>query len=122
MIEDLFTMDILYLVVLGQVEQVAREMLQEEEAQKEIATTPSLRVFANYDEAWVAASFQWILHCFSGEADFQPPGKSAKMRSQSISRAGRQDEAWKATCLRLAGRRGKLALLLLTQTQTTQPF
>ena len=46
LIEDLFTIDILYLVVLGRVEQVAREMLEEEEAQKEIATTPSFGVFA----------------------------------------------------------------------------
>ena len=40
LIEDLLKED-LYLVVLGQVEQVAREEL-EKEAQKEIASMPSL--------------------------------------------------------------------------------
>ena len=40
------------------------------------------------------------------------------MRSQSMSRVGRQDEAWRAACLRLAGRRGKLAKLALLLTQT----
>ena len=45
LIEDLFTIDIFYLVVLGRVEQFAREML-EEEAQREIAKTPSLGTFA----------------------------------------------------------------------------